>query len=241
MGQQYIICCDFDGVLHSYTSGWQGDASIIKDPPVAGAMEWLVNIATDPRFELCVYSSRSKEEKGVEAMRTWLWANLTEYYSVGSDMGPRERALSVDIVMENLSFPVTKPAASMTIDDRAFHFEGKFPTPEWLLAFQPWTKKKDEYKPHPREGYVVALYQGSRMHRRQDNAPVDFDLMLIEIAERYDRYGRVSHSYKPYDLMEGRHGEVKTIGLDFKPVEGSQEPHFFIKGQFPNRSWRRLR
>jgi hypothetical protein len=31
----------------------------------------------------------------------------------------------------------------MTIDDRAFHFQGVFPTAEWLLAFKPWNKKVD--------------------------------------------------------------------------------------------------
>jgi hypothetical protein len=30
-----ILCLDFDGVLHSYTSGWKG-AAVIPDPPVPG-------------------------------------------------------------------------------------------------------------------------------------------------------------------------------------------------------------
>lgn len=34
------ICIDFDGVLHSYTSGWQGE-DVASDPPVPGAIEWL--------------------------------------------------------------------------------------------------------------------------------------------------------------------------------------------------------
>lgn len=35
---QKAICIDFDGVLHSYTSGWQGHGNI-KDPPMPGATE----------------------------------------------------------------------------------------------------------------------------------------------------------------------------------------------------------
>ena len=35
-----ILCVDFDGVIHSYTSGWEG-IDMIPDPPVEGAIKWL--------------------------------------------------------------------------------------------------------------------------------------------------------------------------------------------------------
>ena len=35
-----ILCLDFDGVCHSYISGWQG-AGVIPDPPVDGMWEFL--------------------------------------------------------------------------------------------------------------------------------------------------------------------------------------------------------
>ena len=35
-----VICVDVDGVIHSYTSGWQG-ATVLADPPVPGAIEAL--------------------------------------------------------------------------------------------------------------------------------------------------------------------------------------------------------
>lgn len=119
----YILCVDFDGVLHSYSSGWKGEMEI-PDPPVPGAFEWLARVASSTRFEVNVYSSRSKFKGGVAAMKTWFRRHgFSEGY------------------LDLLKFPTQKPAASMTIDDRAFRFEGDFPTPEWLLRFKPWNKK----------------------------------------------------------------------------------------------------
>ena len=37
-----ILAIDFDGVLHSYTSGWKGARSI-PDPPVYGSLDWLTD------------------------------------------------------------------------------------------------------------------------------------------------------------------------------------------------------
>jgi len=132
MGEhRYTICCDFDGVIHSYTQGWaynQEDedkaACIIRDPPVEGAFEWLKEMALDNRFEVCVYSSRSRHKGAVYAMKAWFV----------------EHAFDTE-ALNHLQFPTQKPAASMTIDDRAFCFEGDFPSPKWLLRFRPWNKR----------------------------------------------------------------------------------------------------
>lgn len=50
------LCLDFDGVLHSYSSGWKG-ADIIPDPPVAGAADFIIE--AQQHFIVAVYSSRS--------------------------------------------------------------------------------------------------------------------------------------------------------------------------------------
>ena len=114
-----ILCIDFDGVIHSYDSGWQG-VDKIPDPPVDGAVEWLNGLIDDPDWEPVIYSSRSKDPKGVAAMKKYL-----------GDM---------DVNVDRLKFPTQKPAATVTIDDRAICFTGIFPTVKEMLAFRPWNK-----------------------------------------------------------------------------------------------------
>lgn len=130
------ICVDFDGVLHSYISGWHG-ARIVKDVPVAGAIEWLIDAVWSGKVKIAVYSSRSKEPGGIEAMRDWLTVYVREYF----DNRPEYDAVtSTAQTMAQIEFPTQKPAAFMTIDDRAHCFEGKFKTIDEYLAFKPWNK-----------------------------------------------------------------------------------------------------
>ena len=56
-----ILCLDFDGVCHSYVSGWKG-ADIISDPPVEGLFEFLREAGK--HFSIHIYSSRSHQEGG---------------------------------------------------------------------------------------------------------------------------------------------------------------------------------
>lgn len=130
-----IICVDFDGVIHSYTSGWQG-VDVISDPPVDGAIEWLIRHLPIPEPISAmgesykgpivqIYSSRSKSWRGRRAMKRWLV----------------EHGLHPSYISEGiLKFPTQKPSAFLTIDDRAICFTGKFPTTEEMLAFRPWNK-----------------------------------------------------------------------------------------------------
>ena len=115
------ICVDFDGVLHSYTSGWQG-ADVVSDDPVDGAMEWLCDLL-NYGFDVCIYSSRSGQEGGIQAMQEWLCAHGMALY------------------IHELRFPVEKPPAHLTIDDRAICFEGVFPTMDEIDTFKPWNKR----------------------------------------------------------------------------------------------------
>lgn len=128
-----LLCLDFDGVIHSYSSGWQG-ASIIPDPPVPGAIEFI--LAALEHFRVAIFSSRSETVEGIEAMKSWLVQAVEDWIQPKTIYDHRR---AVEFVVQ-LEWPMTKPAAFLTIDDRAVMFTGRWPNPEHLLPFQPWTK-----------------------------------------------------------------------------------------------------
>lgn len=113
-----ILLLDFDGVIHQYTSPWSG-ADKVNDGPVPGAKEFIAEAGKI--FELCIYSARSLQPGGIEAMKAWLDAN--------------------GFPLHLISFPTEKPPAFLTIDDRCICFNGSFPEPEELRKFQPWNKR----------------------------------------------------------------------------------------------------
>lgn len=124
-----ILCLDFDGVLHSYTSGWNG-AAFIADPPVPGAMFFLERAVE--RFEVHVFSSRSNQAGGIDAMHGWIHMHL------GLELEDYKRAKQV---LDALKFPTEKPPALVTIDDRAICFTGEWPSLDDIANFKPWNKK----------------------------------------------------------------------------------------------------
>ena len=121
------ILVDFDGVIHSYTSGWKG-IDQIPDEPVEGALEWLRELVDTDKFIVCIYSSRSKEAAGRIAMAEWIahWQGIKE------------------LPLTEYWMPETKPAAFLTLDDRCIQFRGPgtFPQLEEILAFKPWNLRK---------------------------------------------------------------------------------------------------
>lgn len=144
------ICIDFDGVIHSYRSGWQG-AEVIPDPPVHNAIPTLHNYCN--HFNVNIYSARSATYYSRMAMMKYInkWDNVwLDSLPEGSDKPIHLR--------RKLWFPETKPPAMIYIDDRGFRFEGIFPTVEEIeRLFYTWTDALDivvgDMTSHMREGH----------------------------------------------------------------------------------------
>lgn len=131
MSNKPILCLDFDGVIHSYSSGWKG-ADVISDPPVPGALAFIV--AAMEHFTVAIYSSRSGQESGISAMCQWLgkWS-VDPVHGMPGDFDHS--------VWGHIQWPTSKPSAFLTIDDRALTFDGTWPSIETLKTFKPWNKK----------------------------------------------------------------------------------------------------
>ena len=158
-----ILCVDFDGVLHSYSSGWKG-ATAIPDAPVPGAIEWLDSLVEDgeavcamaPRFrefDVCIFSSRNRYWGGRAAMKRWLVANGF----------PKDK-------IENLRFPLLKPAAFLLIDDRCWTFTGTFPSVKQMLEFRPWNKPRLRPTITELEAMLASDGEGLPIHVRPDGS-----------------------------------------------------------------------
>lgn len=125
------LCIDFDGCIHAYRRGWLDGT--IYDDVVPGFFEWAALVKN--HFKLVIYSSRSKDPGGIEAMYGWLLFHHTRWVENEWNGGPV-------IDPAHFEFAHEKPAAWLTIDDRCIRFDGSWRMlglePERLLAFKPW-------------------------------------------------------------------------------------------------------
>ena len=141
MDRKPILCLDFDGVIHSYSSGWKG-ADVIPDPPVEGAIAFMLGALN--HFDVVIFSSRSNQPGGLKAMQAWLRQHAgAAWYPSPSGAG-----------LEDVRFSTEKPSAMITLDDRAITFDGTWPSFEELKAFQPWNKR-------PKLGATGSFSKGS--------------------------------------------------------------------------------
>ena len=109
------IVFDFDGVIHSYTSGWKG-IDVIPDKPTDGIKD-VIDDLRNKGYEVIIVSTRCVEEKGIKAIQNYL----------------KENDIVVDDIMAH------KPPALVYVDDRAITFDGDTSTlVEKICNFKPW-------------------------------------------------------------------------------------------------------
>lgn len=94
------VVFDFDGVIHSYTSGWRG-AENVPDPVVPGIKDTIDQLR-ELDYKVAVVSTRCATTEGMGAVMKYLYDN----------------GIHVDNVMAE------KPPALCYIDDRAICFRG---------------------------------------------------------------------------------------------------------------------
>lgn len=130
------ICCDFDGVIHSYTSGWQG-IDQIPDLPVDGAIAGLHRLCDDPEIQVAIYSSRSSDINGRTAIKEWLdyWECV---WRENNNIAPNDG----NWLTQRCDFPCSKPPAVVYIDDRGINFDGDWSKITTTLKdYNPWNKR----------------------------------------------------------------------------------------------------
>lgn len=95
MSYKPTVVFDFDGVIHSYKSGWRGPENI-PDPVVPGIADAIKNLR-DLDYRVVVVSTRCSTPEGMGAVRYYL----------------KKNEITVDDVL------MEKPPALCYIDDRA--------------------------------------------------------------------------------------------------------------------------
>ena len=123
-----ILALDFDGVVHSYTSGWKG-ARNIPDPPVEGALDFMTDAMLEG-WTIVIHSSRARYFGGITAMRLWLKKHAGNQWD------------TMGVSLSDVKFARWKPSAVVTIDDRAITFNGYWPTMHTLKTFKPWNRRE---------------------------------------------------------------------------------------------------
>jgi len=111
------ILFDFDGVIHSYTSGWKG-IDVIEDEPVPGVKKMIKDLRKN--YIVKIHSTRCTEDKGIKAIEKYL----------------KKHGIKVDGITK------TKEKAYLIVDDRCICFDGNSSNLiDKIENFKVWNKK----------------------------------------------------------------------------------------------------
>lgn len=138
------IVFDFDGVIHSYISGWKGMDKAI-DPPVKYIKE-TIDTLIEKGYEIVVVSTRCATEEGLKCVKKYL----------------KDHDIFVHKVLDK------KPPALVYIDDRAIRFDGNAKSlVHSIETFIPWTFNENLTKQFVEEEEEVSF--GNDVKNVSDN------------------------------------------------------------------------
>ena len=181
MAKLRTLSIDFDGVLSSYASGWQG-ADIINDPPAPGAMEFLDKVIHSNIFRVAIYSARSGQKGGIAAMQAWLVKHMGDYFA--ATYGEDDRSKATTYVNEHIDWPLVKPSAFLTIDDRAWPFRGAWPQIDDLAGFKTWWEEAALKTEAPKAPPMITIRIAMGNHHRDITIHGARTLINLVSAER---------------------------------------------------------
>lgn len=119
------LLIDFDGTIHPYNKKFadydHGDVRTWDTPTeeTKAALEKYVKV-----FVIKIFSTRCRTAAGIGGMREYF-----KHHNFSDDF------------QRKVKFTAEKDMHHLIIDDRGFHFEGSWPTVEWIEAFKPHNKK----------------------------------------------------------------------------------------------------
>lgn len=178
-----IVLIEFDHVLHDGVMR-EGDPIRIPGKPFPGALVWLTRLTENQdsinSVRPVIYSRFSGLKGGRQAMKNWLF----NHGFPGS-------------ILEELIFSSTKPDAIMTIDAKAFRFEGEYPSTKTIRATQIWSD--------PNRAYYWAgteLVQAYLVEPKNLN-PERFPHWLHKIAHLQSDQYQVSLDFKTLSVRMG--------------------------------------
>lgn len=118
--EKKTICIDFDGVIHDYSKGWQGEDVFGQMIPNA---DIGTSVLKQKGWTVIIFTTRKKTDK----LEQWL----------------KEHNIVYDYINENPNQPdytSGKIIADVYLDDRGICFRGRWD--QWLLRdvidFEPW-------------------------------------------------------------------------------------------------------
>lgn len=204
-----ILSMDFDGVIHSYTSGWTS-ADHVADSPVPGAIDFLRRASE--HFTVAVYSSRSHQSGGLNAMQQWLAEHMHNVKNY-PESKPGEM---IDVTwFSKIIWATSKPSAMISIDDRAITFTGAWPDMRDLIDFRPWNKPATDGT--PRHSRAIPNIDAPKYFNLEGRYYAALDL-LLEAAQGGDVHDRamalVSEGTARHPLnLDGLAGEQRLVRL----------------------------